>query len=57
MIEYYQTHGLTFFFLPLRAVGKVKSLSHLCPNLENDKQEELGVLYIFHQKKEINDLH
>ncbi|MHA2038988.1 MAG: radical SAM protein, partial [Promethearchaeota archaeon] len=51
MINYYQSLGLTFFFLPLKAVGKAKSLKHLCPNLESEKQEELGAFYQFHQKK------
>jgi molybdenum cofactor biosynthesis enzyme MoaA len=51
MIEHYQSLGLTFLFIPLRAVGKAKSLSHLCPNLESDKQEELGAYYRFYQKK------
>jgi len=50
MINYYQSLGLTFYFLPLKAVGKAKSLSHLCPNLESEKQEELGAFYLFHQK-------
>ena len=50
MIEHYQSLGVIFLFLPLRAVGKAKSFSHLCPNLESDKQEELGAYYPFHQK-------
>ncbi|MFX0027953.1 MAG: radical SAM protein [Candidatus Hermodarchaeota archaeon] len=52
MIKHYQSLGLEFLFLPLRAVGKGKSLSYLCPNLESNKQEELGAYYPFHQKKE-----
>ena len=51
MIKYYQSLGLTFFFLPLKAVGKAKSLSHLCPNLESEKQEELGAFYHFYKKE------
>ncbi len=50
MIDYYQSQGLAFFFLPLKAVGKAKLLSHLCPNLESYKQEELGAYYPYHQK-------
>jgi uncharacterized radical SAM superfamily Fe-S cluster-containing enzyme len=52
MIEYYQSLGSTFLFIPLRAVGKAKTLKHLCPNLESDKQEDLGAFFSFHQKKE-----
>lgn len=52
MIEHYQSMGLTFSFLPLRAVGRAKSFSHLCPNLKSDKREELGAYYPFYQKKE-----
>ncbi|MHA2009072.1 MAG: radical SAM protein [Promethearchaeota archaeon] len=52
MIEYYQSLGLKFLFIPLRAVGKAKSLKHLCPNTESDKQEDLGAFFPYHQKKE-----
>ncbi|MFX1575086.1 MAG: radical SAM protein [Promethearchaeota archaeon] len=55
MIEHYQSLGLIFSFLPLRAVGRAKSLSHLCPNLKSDKREELGAYYPFHQNKERNE--
>jgi molybdenum cofactor biosynthesis enzyme MoaA len=51
MIEYYQSIGVDFVFTPLKAVGKAKSFSNLCPNLESDKQEELGAYHVFHQNK------
>ena len=55
MIEHYESLGVTFVFLPLKAAGKAKSFLHLCPNLESDKQEELGAYYLFYQKKKERD--
>ena len=51
MIEYYESLGVKFVFLPLKAKGKGKSFSHLCPNLRSNKQEDLGAYYLFYQKK------
>jgi MoaA/NifB/PqqE/SkfB family radical SAM enzyme len=51
MIGYYKSQGVEFKFLPLDLKGKAKSISHLCPNLESNKPEDLGAYYQFHQKK------
>jgi len=51
MVEYYESLGLTFNFIPLQFKGKAKSLSHLCPSLKSDKPEDLGAYYRFHQQK------
>jgi MoaA/NifB/PqqE/SkfB family radical SAM enzyme len=56
MIEYYESLGVTFNFVPLKPKGKAKSFSHLCPNLNSDEKDELGAYYIFHQKKKKMDV-
>lgn len=55
MIKHYETLGVKFNFVPLQLKGKAKSFSHLCPDLDSDKPEELGAYYQFHQKKERHD--
>ena len=51
MIDYYRSQGVEFKFLPLDLKGKAKSISHLCPDLESNKPEDMGAYYPFHQKK------
>lgn len=56
MIDYYKSFGVEFNFIPLGFKGKAKSNSHLCPNLDSDNPEEMGVYYQFHQKKKKQEL-
>ena len=51
MIRYYESQGVTFSFLPLLLYGKAKSLSHLCPDINSDRPEDLGAYQLFHQKE------
>jgi MoaA/NifB/PqqE/SkfB family radical SAM enzyme len=51
MVEYYRSQGIEFSFKPLQALGKAKSISHLCPNLQSKRPEELGAYYQFHQAR------
>ena len=54
MIDYYSSLGVTFVFIPLKAKGKAKSFSYLCPDLESTTQEELGAFYHYYEKSEQN---
>lgn len=51
MVEHYESQGVEFNFIPLEPKGKAKAISHLCPDLESDKPEDLGAYYPFYQKK------
>ena len=51
MIEHYKSLDVKFIFPPLKAVGKAKSFSYLCPNLGSGKREELGAYYHFYNEK------
>jgi MoaA/NifB/PqqE/SkfB family radical SAM enzyme len=51
MIEYYESQGVEFNFIPLDLKGRAKSIGHLCPDLESDNPEDLGAYYPFHKKK------
>jgi molybdenum cofactor biosynthesis enzyme MoaA len=42
MIKYYESLGVSIGFVPLFPMGKAKSFSHLCPDLESDNPEDLG---------------
>ncbi|MFC1587671.1 radical SAM protein [Planctomycetota bacterium] len=55
MIQHYETLGVPFTVLPLRPVGKAKFISHLCPNLESDKAEDLGAYYPFRPEQNQNE--
>ncbi|WP_455393239.1 radical SAM protein [[Eubacterium] cellulosolvens] len=56
MVENYQSLGITFNFIPMKARGKAKSFSHLCPNTDSDDPKEMGAYYRFHQKKKGQDV-
>jgi hypothetical protein len=49
MVEYYRSQGIEFSFKPLQPLGKAKAISHLCPNLESKRPEDLGAYYRFHK--------
>lgn len=51
MIEHYESLGIEFGFTPLLPRGKAKSFSHLCPNLQSGKSEDLGAYHRFYQKE------
>jgi MoaA/NifB/PqqE/SkfB family radical SAM enzyme len=51
MIEYYESQGIEFKFIPLDFKGKAKSIGHLCPDVESKNPEDMGAYYHFHQKK------
>lgn len=51
MIKYYQSLGIKFNFVPLYPMGKAKSFSHLCPDLDSDNPEDLGAYRRFHRKE------
>jgi MoaA/NifB/PqqE/SkfB family radical SAM enzyme len=51
MIEHYESLGIAFGFTPLLPRGKAKSFSHLCPNLQSGKSEDLGAYHRFYQKE------
>jgi hypothetical protein len=51
MIDFYESLGVKFAFVPLLLQGKAKSFSHLCPNLSSNKQEDLGAYYRFRPKR------
>jgi molybdenum cofactor biosynthesis enzyme MoaA len=42
MIRHYESHAVAFGFVPLYDMGKAKSFSRLCPDLESDDPEALG---------------
>jgi MoaA/NifB/PqqE/SkfB family radical SAM enzyme len=50
MIEYYESAGISFGFVPLLPHGRAKSFSHLCPDLSSDNPENLGAYSRFHRK-------
>ena len=50
MVEYYRSQGIEIKFHPMQPLGKAKSISHLCPNTDSDKPEELGAFYPFYQQ-------
>jgi molybdenum cofactor biosynthesis enzyme MoaA len=56
MIDYYKSQGVEFNFIPLDLKGKAKSISHLCPNLESSKPEDLGAYFPFRQKKNAGEV-
>ena len=56
MVDYYESQGVEFNFIPLDLKGKAKSISHLCPNLESNKPEDMGAYYPFHQKKNAREV-
>jgi molybdenum cofactor biosynthesis enzyme MoaA len=45
MIEHYESLGVKFNFIPLKLVGKAKSIAHLCPDLSSDRPEDLGAYF------------
>jgi MoaA/NifB/PqqE/SkfB family radical SAM enzyme len=51
MIDYYQSQGVEFSFIPMGLKGKARSMSHLCPNLKSNKSEDLGAYYPYHKEK------
>lgn len=51
MIKYYRSLGIKFNFVPLYPMGRAKSFSHLCPDLDSDNPEDLGVYRRFHKKE------
>jgi hypothetical protein len=51
MVEYYESLGVTFGFVPLHLMGKAKSFSHLCPDLSSDNPEDMGAYYRFYRKE------
>jgi MoaA/NifB/PqqE/SkfB family radical SAM enzyme len=55
MVEYYESQGIEFNFIPLEPKGKAKAISHLCPDLESNKPEDLGAYYPFYKKKKGSD--
>jgi MoaA/NifB/PqqE/SkfB family radical SAM enzyme len=50
MIKYYRSLGIKFNFVPLYPLGKAKSFSHLCPDLDSDNPEDLGAYGRYHKK-------
>ena len=50
MIKHYQSLGIKFNFVPLYPLGKAKSFSHLCPDLDSDNPEDLGAYGRYHKK-------
>lgn len=51
MVEYYESLGVEFRFLPLISMGKGKRFAHLCPDLSSDKPEDLGAYYRYRPKE------
>ena len=51
MIEYYDALGVKFNFIPLQPKGNGRSYTHLCPNLNSDKPEDMGAYYRFRKKE------
>lgn len=52
MVEYYESLGVTFGFVPLLLRGKTKSFSHLCPDLSSDNPDDLGAYYRFYREQD-----
>ena len=51
MVRYYESRGVVFGFVPLYPMGRAKSLSHLCPDLDSDEPEDLGAYQKYHLDK------
>ena len=51
MIRYYESLGIAFGFVPLFPMGKAKSFSHLCPDLDSDDPKDLGAYLNYHQNE------
>jgi MoaA/NifB/PqqE/SkfB family radical SAM enzyme len=50
MVEYYESLGVSFGFVPLHLMGKARSFAHLCPDLTSDNPEDLGAYARYHHK-------
>jgi MoaA/NifB/PqqE/SkfB family radical SAM enzyme len=51
MIQHYESLGISFGYVPLYPIGKAKSFSHLCPDLDSDNPDDLGAYRRFHKKE------
>ncbi|UCE67723.1 MAG: radical SAM protein [Candidatus Zixiibacteriota bacterium] len=52
MIKNYESREIKFGFIPLYPMGKAKSFSHLCPDLDSDNPEGLGAYRRYYKKED-----
>ncbi|UCC79771.1 MAG: radical SAM protein [Candidatus Zixiibacteriota bacterium] len=52
MIDHYESLGIKIGFVPLYPIGRAKSFSHLCPDLDSDNPEELGAYRRYYKKED-----
>ncbi len=52
MVKHYESREIKFGFVPLYPMGRAKSFSHLCPDLDSDNPEGLGAYRRYHKKED-----